>query len=79
MDNQVAVVGIIVKDISIVSELNEILSSYDQYIIGRMGLPHVRDDKRVISIIIDAPADVIAFFTGKLCQLSGVSCQALYD
>ncbi|MGI5874116.1 MAG: TM1266 family iron-only hydrogenase system putative regulator [Bacillota bacterium] len=78
MDNKVAVVGIILRDVAAVPALNEILSSYDQYIVGRMGLPHVKDDLRVISIIIDAPSDVIAFFTGKISQLEGVSSQALY-
>ena len=79
MENKVAVVGIIVKDTAAVPELNEILSSYDQYIIGRMGLPHIRQNTRIISIVIDAPADVIGYFTGKIAQLSGVSSRALYD
>ena len=79
MENKVAVIGIIVKDTAAVPELNEILSSYDQYIIGRMGLPHIRQNTRIISIVIDAPADVIGYFTGKISQLSGVSSRALYD
>ena len=79
MENKVAVVGIIVKDTTAVPELNEILSSYDQYIIGRMGLPHIHQNTRIISIVIDAPADVIGYFTGKISQLNGVSSQALYD
>ena len=78
MENKVAVIGIIIKDISIIPELNECLSTYDKYIIGRMGLPYEKRDMRVISIIMDAPADVIGYFTGKVSRLSGVTANYVH-
>ena len=78
METKVAVVGIIISNTAVIPELNEILSSYDQYIIGRMGLPYERRDLRVISIIIDAPAGIIGCFTGKISRLSGVAANTVY-
>lgn len=78
METKVAVIGIIISNTMIVPELNEILSSYDRYIIGRMGLPYEKRDLRVISIIMDAPADVIGCFTGKISRLNGVAANTVY-
>ncbi len=78
METKVAVIGIIISNTMIVPELNEILSSYDRYIIGRMGLPYEKRDLRVISIIMDALADVIGYFTGKISRLNGVAANTVY-
>ncbi len=78
MDATIAVIGIIVRDLDVVRELNEILSSYDQYIVGRMGLPHQKKELRVISIVMDAPMDIIGFFVGKVANLNGVEVNTVY-
>ena len=78
MENKVAVIGIIIKDIAIIPELNGCLSEYDQFIVGRMGLPYEKRDMRVISIIMDAPADVIGYFTGKVSRMKGVTANYVH-
>lgn len=78
MDATIAVIGIIVRDLDVIRELNEILSSYDQYIVGRMGLPHQKMELRVISIVMDAPVDIIGFFAGKVANLNGVEVNTVY-
>ena len=40
MATKVAVIGIIVEKLESVSALNEILSEYGEFIIGRMGIPY---------------------------------------
>ena len=40
MDTRVAVIGIIVENKESVPALNELLSEYGEYIIGRMGIPY---------------------------------------
>ena len=42
METRVAIIAIIVKDRGTVSQLNNILHEYGDYIIGRMGLPYSR-------------------------------------
>lgn len=78
MDTTIAVIGIIVRNLDVVSELNEILSSYDQYIVGRMGLPHQKAELRVISVVMDAPMDIIGFFVGKITNLNGLEVNTVY-
>ena len=59
--------------------LNRILHEYGAYIIGRMGLPYQKRGISIISIAVDAPADIISALSGKLGRLPGVSSKALYS
>ncbi len=77
MENRVALIGIIIEDRDSVTPLNEILHSYADYVIGRMGLPYSKRDISVISIALDAPVDVINSLTGKIGMLKGVTAKSL--
>ena len=79
METRVAVIGIIVEDMSSVDRLNAILHDYADYIIGRMGLPYKKRGVNVISIAIDAPSDVISALSGKIGNLPGISAKAAYS
>ena len=57
--NRVALIGIMIEDNKAFSQINEIIHDYSQYVVGRMGLPNVRENLNVISIVLDAPNDVI--------------------
>lgn len=77
-EKRLAQIGIIVEDRSAAKDLNELLSRFGEYIIGRMGLPVPERGVSVISIALDAPADVINALTGKLGSLKGVSAKTLF-
>ena len=77
MESRVALIGIIVEEKESVAALNEILHTYSQYIIGRMGLPYSKRDISVISVAVDAPTDIISSITGKIGMLSGVTAKSL--
>ena len=77
-DTRIAVIGIIVENKGKAEEVNALLHQYGQYIIGRMGLPYQKRNMSIISIVMDAPSDVISALSGKLGKLQGVSSQALY-
>lgn len=79
MKSRIAVVSIIVEDISSIEALNEILFSYRQYIIGRMGIPYREKKVNLISIAVDAPEDKINALTGKIGKLSGVHAKTNYS
>lgn len=79
MGTRVAVVGIIVENDDSVERLNEILHEYGSYIIGRMGVPYRARGINVISIAVDAPADLISAMTGKIGNLLGVSVKTAYS
>ena len=77
-NSRVAVIGIIVEDKNQAESVNALLHQYVEYIIGRMGLPYKKREMNIISVIVDAPQDIISALSGKLGRLSGVSSQALY-
>ena len=76
--NRIALIGIIVSEPDSVERLNGILHSYGEHIIGRMGLPHRERKLSVISIVMDAPQQVIAALSGKLGMLPGISTKTIY-
>ncbi len=79
MEKRVALIGIIVENPMNVSILNEILAEYGQFIIGRMGIPYRERQINVISIVVDAPNDVINTISGKLGKLDGISVKTMYS
>lgn len=76
METRVAVISIIVEDLSAVERLNALLHDYSGFIIGRVGLPYREKDIHIISIALDAPADTINALTGALGRISGISAKA---
>lgn len=79
METRIAVVGIIVENKDSVGKLNTILHEYTEYIIGRMGLPYPKRKLNIITIVIDAPNDVIAALSGKLGMLPDVNIKTVYS
>lgn len=79
METRVAVIGIIVEDENSVSELNNILHEYGNYVIGRMGVPYRSKGINIISLAVDAPQDVISALSGKIGRIKGVSAKAAYS
>ena len=78
MENRVSIIGIIIENIDSVDRLNDILHDYGSYIIGRMGIPYKAKNINVISIVIDAPQDVINTLSGNIGRLEGVSTKTAY-
>ncbi|HIR08958.1 MAG TPA: iron-only hydrogenase system regulator [Candidatus Avoscillospira stercoripullorum] len=78
-ENRVALLGVIVEDPESAEALNALLHQYKDYIIGRMGLPYRQRHINIISLVLDAPSDVISSLSGKVGMLPGVSCKALYS
>ena len=79
MDTRVAIISIIVEDTRSVEQLNALRHSYGPYIIGRMGLPHRERNISIISVVLDAPNDIISALSGKLGRLPGVTSKAVYS
>lgn len=78
-ETKLAVIAIVVEQQESVRELNELLHGCSRYIIGRMGIPHRERGVSLISVAMDAPADVISGLSGKLGRISGVSAKVAYS
>ena len=77
MTNVLAVLTIIVKSSDAVERVNQLLHSAHDYVMGRMGLPLKERNVSVISVVLDAPQEVINSLSGKLGMLEGVSSKVL--
>ena len=78
MGTRMALIGIIVSDRTATAQINALLHEYGEYIVGRMGIPCKERHVSVISIIIDAPQDIISPLAGKIGQLPAVSTKTIY-
>ena len=78
METRVAVLAIIVKESASVAALNDFLHQYGDFIIGRMGIPYRQRGVNVISVAMDAPADVISALSGKIGRLPGITAKTVY-
>lgn len=79
METRIALIGIIVENKEKINRVNELLHDHGEYIIGRMGLPYKDKGLSIISVVMDAPNDVISTLTGKLGQIAGISVKTVYS
>lgn len=78
MDTRVAVIAIIANGNESAHEVNHILHGYEEYIMGRMGLPYREKNLFIINIVLDGPADKINALAGSLGRIEGVTAKAVY-
>ncbi|MBB6215821.1 putative iron-only hydrogenase system regulator [Anaerosolibacter carboniphilus] len=76
MEKRIGVVAVIVEDKESVEQVNKLLSTYGEIIVGRMGIPYKEKHVNVISIIVDGTTDDIGGLTGKLGRLRGVTVKS---
>ncbi len=76
MENRIGVVGIVIENFESVSKVNDILHSFAELIVGRMGVPYREKNIFIISIIVDGSSDDIGALTGKLGAVEGVKVKS---
>ncbi len=77
METKIAHIGIIVEDIKNIDRTNAVLHEFSEYIVGRMGLPYRNRGISIISLVIDAPENIISTLSGKLGQISGINVKTM--
>ncbi len=78
MDTRIAMIGIVIENTASAEKVNSVLHEYSQYIVGRMGIPYAKRQISVISVVIDAPNDIISSVSGKLGMLPDVYTKVMY-
>lgn len=78
METRIALIGIVLDSTDSVDQVNHLLSQCGEYIVGRMGIPYREKGISIISIVIDAPNDIISSLSGKLGMLPGVNTKTVY-
>lgn len=76
-ETKIAVIAILIEDVSVSDRVNELLHRYGDKIVGRMGLPYREKGINIISVVMDAPADQINTLSGSLGRLQSVRVKVL--
>ena len=76
-EKRLSVISIIVENREVSTSINSLLSAYGEYVVGRMGIPYREKGVSVLSVVVDAPAEVINTLTGKIGMLEGVTAKTL--
>ena len=77
-EKRIAVIAVVVKDRENALHLNKILHDYGKYIISRNGIPYKDKEINIITVILDAPQDVVSALSGKIGKLQGVEAKTSY-
>ncbi|MCI5944492.1 MAG: iron-only hydrogenase system regulator [Eubacterium sp.] len=78
METRIAVLSIIVEDKEQTAQLNDMIHEYSEYVVGRMGIPYREKGISIISLVMDAPQNVISTLSGRIGRLRGVTSRATY-
>lgn len=72
-DGRIGVIAMVISDYEAVEKVNALLHEYREYVIGRMGIPYKEKNVNVISVVLDAPNEILNGLSGKLGMLRGVN------
>lgn len=75
--NKIAVLAIIISDVSVAERVNAVLHEFKDFIIARQGVPYREKNLNLISIFLDAPQQTLNSLSGKLGMIKGVSSKLL--
>ena len=77
-ENRIALIGIIVENLENSDKINDIIHEFNRYVIVRMGIPYKSRGIGIISVVIDAPNNIISSLSGKLGMIEDVSVKVQY-
>lgn len=73
---RIGVIGIVIEDLDCISNVNGIISRYNDIIVGRLGIPYKEKGVSVISLVVDGTTDDIGSLTGKLGSIKGINVKS---
>jgi len=76
MEKRIGTVLIGIESRENVQQLNDVISSHSDIIIGRQGLPRIHN-LSIISLVLEGTTDQIGSLTGKLGRLKGIQVKSV--
>ncbi|WP_213818627.1 TM1266 family iron-only hydrogenase system putative regulator [Garciella nitratireducens] len=77
MKNKIAMIGIIVEDLSYAEIVNDIFHEHAPLILGRMGIPYKERGISIITLIIEGTEDEISNLTYKLNKIPQITVKSI--
>ncbi|RKD86324.1 TM1266 family iron-only hydrogenase system putative regulator [Mangrovibacterium diazotrophicum] len=76
-EKRLGFVGIILEDREhSAPKVNEILSQNAAIILARTGIPHIKGENSVITLVVDSSTDELGKLTGRLGSIPGVQVKS---
>ena len=76
-EKRLGFVGIIIEDRKTCSGIvNEILTSHADSILARTGIPNIKGNVSVITLVVDSSTDELGKLTGQLGSIEGVQVKS---
>ncbi len=76
-EKRIGFIGILIEDRKkSAARVNEILSSFGDEILARVGIPHQKRGVNVITLVVESTTDELGSLTGRLGALEGVSVKS---
>jgi len=76
-DKRLTVLNIIIGDRQSAAKVNDLLHTYSEYVIGRMGLPYGKREVSIICVVLDMPSAEASALSGKLGMLPSVTAKVM--
>ena len=76
-EKRLGFVGIIIEDREQSSQkVNELLSTHSELILARTGIPNIKENTTVITLVVDSTTDDLGRLTGRLGAIRGVQVKS---
>lgn len=75
---RIALIGILIEQEDAVEPVNQALHEYSNYIVGRMGIPYREKEVNIISVVLDAPENIISTLSGRLGMIQGATVKSMF-
>ena len=78
MENKrLGVIAIVIEDLEQAEQVNALIHEYNDWMVGRMGIPYKERNISVISLMVDGTTDRINALTGKLGRIEKVQVKSM--
>ena len=77
MEKRLGMIAVVISDKQIISEVNDLITTFSEFVIARQGIPMPQKSLSFISLIVEAPMNSFNTLTGKLGKLRGVEVKTI--
>lgn len=78
MERRLAIMGVFMKNERDDESLNALLKEHNKYLISKNEVVEINGTTTVLSIVLEAPENVISALSGKIGNLRGMHSKVIY-
>ncbi|MBR1585369.1 MAG: CopG family transcriptional regulator [Clostridia bacterium] len=75
-EERIGFIGIVIEEMNQAPRVNQVISQYQEVVIGRIGVPDHENSRAVIGLLVRGSDAQVGAFTGKLGNVPGVQVKS---